>query len=293
MQNKKANLMKKLTLIFIIPATICFAEATIKPDRIIPYKETPQGELRLHIFNPNKHAAKDQRAAIVFFFGGGWTGGSASQFYPQSNYLNERGMVAICPEYRTQKSHSTDPRACVMDAKSAMRWVRIHANELGIDPNRIAAGGGSAGGHLAAATAVLTEYSEPDEDPSVSCVPKALVLFNPVFDNSEKGYGYERVKEYWQKISPMHNLKNGTPPTVIFLGTKDKHIPIATAKEYKQLMEAKGNRCDLHLYPDQTHGFFNNAKYKETVAEMDKFLTSLGWLDQKNTPKKKAKIKAQ
>jgi acetyl esterase len=275
--------MKKLILLFFLPAAISFAETEIKPDCIIPYKETPQGELRLHIFNPSKHTAKDQRPALVFFFGGGWTGGSASQFYPQSEYLKERGMVAICPEYRTKKSHSTDPRACVMDAKSAMRWIRDHANELGIDPNRIAAGGGSAGGHLAAATATLTEYSEPDEDPSVSCVPKALVLFNPVFDNSETGYGYDRVKNYWQDFSPMHNLKKGTPPTIVFLGTKDNLIPVATAEAYKKKMEDVGSRCELKLYEGQTHGFFNQSKgdgsnYKQTIKELDEFLVSLGYL---------------
>lgn len=277
--------MKKLIILFLLQAAFCHAESALKPDRIVPYKETPQGELRLHIFNPEKHSSDDQRPAIIFFFGGGWNSGSASHFFPQSNYLAKRGMVAICPEYRTKKKHSTDPRVCVMDAKSAMRWVRAHAKELGIDPGRIAAGGGSAGGHLAAATATLTEYSEPDEDPSVSCVPKALVLFNPVFDNSENGYGYDRVKSYWQDFSPMHNLKKGTPPTTIFLGTKDDLIPVATAQEYKRIMESKGNRCDLHLYADQPHSFFNKAKYKETVAEMDSFLTSLGWLKSKKNEK--------
>lgn len=249
-----------------------------QPDKIVPYKETPQGELRLHVFNPPKHIAKNQAPAMVFFFGGGWNGGGPSQFYSQSRHLAQRGMVAIAAEYRTKKGHGTDPRACVMDAKSTMRWVRTHAAELGIDPNRIAAGGGSAGGHLAAATATLSEFNEPDEDTSVSCIPQALVLFNPVFDNSAKGYGHERVKDYWQDFSPMHNLEKGTPPTIVFLGTKDKLIPVATAEGYKKTMEANGGRCDLHLYKDQPHSFFNKAKYNETVAEMDKFLTSLGWL---------------
>ncbi len=270
--------MRRTVILFLLSATVCLAENTIKPDRIVPYKETPQGELRLHIFNPAKHKAKDRSPAIVFFFGGGWNTGSPKQFYPQSKHLTKRGMVAICPEYRTKKSHSTDPRACVMDAKSAMRWVRAHANELGIDPNRIAAGGGSAGGHLAAATATLTEFNEPDEDTAVSCIPQALVLFNPVFDNSENGYGFDRVKDYWQDFSPMHNLKKGTPPTTVFLGTEDNLIPVSTAEEYKRIMQANGDRCDLHLYEGQPHSFFNKAKYNETVAEMDAFLTSLGWL---------------
>ncbi|VGO12874.1 Carboxylesterase NlhH [Pontiella desulfatans] len=274
--------MNKIIALLTTLTCCALAEDKPKPTRVVPYKETPQGELHLHLFNPVQHNAQAQRPAIVFFFGGGWNSGTPSQFYPQAAHLASRGMVAICAEYRTKKQHGTDPRACVMDAKSAMRWVRRNAGKLGIDPNRIAAGGGSAGGHLAAATATVTEFNEPDENTSVSCVPQALALFNPVFDNSEKGYGHDRVKDYWQDFSPMHNLKKGAPPTIVFLGTKDDLIPVATAQEYKKIMQANGDRCDLHLYPDQAHGFFNKAKYNETLNETDKFFVSLKWLEPAN-----------
>ena len=187
-------------------------------------------------------------------------------------------MVAICADYRTKKKHNTSPQECVKDGKSAVRWIRRHAKELGIDPNRLAAGGGSAGGHVAAATGTLKGFDEEGEDTSVSCVPNALVLFNPVFDNSPDGYGHDRVKAYWKQFSPMHNIAKGTPPTVVFLGTKDKLIPVPTAQEYKKLMERVGARCDLHLYEGQKHGFFNRARYYETLLEADKFLVSLGFL---------------
>jgi acetyl esterase/lipase len=255
------------------------ADQKPQPSFIVTYKETPQGELRLHIFNPLKHDAKQKSPAIVFYFGGGWNSGAPSQFYGQSKHLADRGMVAICAEYRTKKTHHTDPRACVMDAKSAMRWVRSNAGKLGIDPNRIAAGGGSAGGHLAAATATLQAFNEPDEDLNTSCIPNALALFNPVFDNSEKGYGHDRVKNYWEEFSPRNNLKKGTPPTIVFLGTKDDLIPVATAQDYKKAMEANGDRCDLHLYKDQGHGFFNKDEmFTETLNETDQFFVSLGWI---------------
>ena len=271
--------MKKLILFLtLLTGAVC---AIPKPDQTVPYKETPQGELRLHIFKPAGLKAGQKRPAVVFYFGGGWNGGSPKQFYPQARYLADRGLVAIAAEYRTKKGHGTDPRACVMDAKSAMRWVRTHAHKYGIDPHRIAAAGGSAGGHLAASTATLEMFNEPDDNTSISCKPEALILFNPVFDTSEKGYGYDRVSDYWNDFSPMHNLKKGLPPTIIFLGTKDSLIPVATAQEYKKRMETNGNRCDLHLYQDQPHGFFNKAKYNETVAETDQFLVSLGWLKPK------------
>ena len=65
-------------------------------------------------------------------------------------------------------------------------------------------------------------------------------MFNPVFDNGPNGYGHSRVKEYWKEISPMHNIDEKSPPTIVFLGSKDQLIPVATAEEYKSQMEAKG-----------------------------------------------------
>jgi acetyl esterase len=249
-----------------------------EPDRIVEYKTVGDVSLKLHIFNPADHKPTDKSPAIVFFFGGGWNGGTPGQFYNQGEYLASRGMVAICAEYRIKSKHETSPQECVKDGKSAVRWVRAHAAELGIDPHKLAAGGGSAGGHVAAATGTVDGFNEDSDDTAVSCRPDALVLFNPVFDNSDKGYGYDRVKDYWQAFSPMHNIDRDTPPTIVFLGTKDKLIPVATAEDYKKRMEAAGVRCDLHLYDDQPHGFFNKAKYTETVLEADKFLNSLGYL---------------
>jgi acetyl esterase len=255
--------------------------AEVKPDQIIEYKQTEHGPLTLHVFNPPGHKAGDKTPAIVFFFGGGWKSGSPKQFYPQSAHLASRGMVAICADYRTESRHGTTPQECVKDGKSAMRRVRSHAHELGIDPDRIAAGGGSAGGHVAATTAVIKGFNEESEDLSVRCRPDALVLFNPVFDNGPEGYGYDRVKKYWQEFSPLHNLDASVPPTLVMLGTKDNLIPVATAEAYKAKMEELGVRCDLILYEEQPHGFFNKAKYEETLQATDDFLVSLGYLERK------------
>jgi acetyl esterase/lipase len=265
------------TALFFLVLT---SSAIAKPDpsKIVEYKTIGDVKLTLHIFNPSDHKPSDKTPAIVFFFGGGWNGGTPSQFYSQSEYLASRGMVAICADYRTNKKHKTSPQECVKDGKSAIRWIRTHAADLGIDPNKLAAGGGSAGGHVAAATGTVEGFNEVGESESVSCRPNALVLFNPVFDNSENGYGYDRVKDYWKAFSPMHNIDRGTPPTIVFLGTKDKLIPVATANEFKKRMEAAGVRCDLHLYEGQPHGFFNQAKYSETLTETDKFLTSLQYI---------------
>lgn len=257
-----------------------------EPDRKIIFKTVGTKELLLHLFLPAGHSASDTRPGIVFFFGGGWKAGSPAQFFPHCSYLASRGMVAMSAEYRVESRDGTSPKECVMDGKSAVRWIRMHAAEFGVDPDRIAAGGGSAGGHVAAAAGTVIGFEESGEDITISSRPNALVLFNPVFDNGPEGWGHERVKEYWREFSPMHNISDATPPTIVFLGTKDDLIPVATAERYKELMEAAGRRCELHLYDDQPHGFFNYRNrefYDLTVIEMDRFLATLGYLSGKPT----------
>jgi acetyl esterase/lipase len=257
------------------------------PDDVAPsaspvYKDADGIQLRLHVFQPD--GDRPLRPGIVFFHGGGWTGGTPAQFYPQCHYLASRGMVAASCEYRLAEQHGTTPIECVKDARSAMRWLRRNAERFALDPDRLAAGGGSAGGHLAAACATLEGLDEADEDPVASCVPEALVLFNPVLDNGpEGGFGHERVQDYWQRFSPAHNVSAPMPPAIIFLGTRDHLIPVKTILRFQEEMQKAGARCELRLYDDAEHGFFNPARgdgsaFRRTLAEADAFLASLGLL---------------
>lgn len=255
-----------------------------EPTRTLVYKRIGDVELRLHVFEPADLRAGQPRPAIVFFFGGGWINGTPTQFYPQCAHLSARGMVALCAEYRVFERHGTDPRASVRDARGCLRWIRSHASELHVDAGRIAAGGGSAGGHLAASTAFDSIGDEAGDDLAVSPRPCALVLFNPVLDNGPGGYGFERVGDYHETFSPAHNLRAGLPPTLIMFGTEDDCITPAARDRYVAGSRALGNRCELRLYEGQPHGFFNyrdgqNPYYLRTLAEMDAFLVSLGLLE--------------
>ncbi|MGB0583163.1 MAG: alpha/beta hydrolase, partial [Limisphaerales bacterium] len=231
------------------------------------------------------HATTDQRPAIVFFFGGGWSGGTPTQFEQHSRYLASRGMVAMVADYRVKSRQKTPPSACVKDGKSAVRYIRSNAKRLGIDPKRIAAGGGSAGGHVAAATGMLDWLDdEADKDKWTSSKANALALFNPVYDNGPGGYGHDRVKDYWKEISPAHNITRDDPPAIVFLGTKDSLIPVATGKKFKADMEKAGLKSELHLYEGQPHGFFNERKggteiFLDTLRKTDAFLVSIGYLE--------------
>ena len=282
--------MRNLSFPFLL-LTCSSLLGAIKPEptRSEVYKTASGTELKIYIFEPKGLKASDKRPAAVFFFGGGWNGGTPSQFYTHCEYLASRGMVAMAADYRVKSRQKTTPFECVKDGKSAIRWVRINAAKLGVDPRKVAGGGGSAGGHVAAATGNVPGLEEEGENLKVSSKPDALLLFNPVYDNGPEGYGHSRVKDRWKEISPMQNIRKGAPPTIVFLGSKDKLIPVSTAEKYVAFLKAAGSRCDTHIYEGQTHGFFNFGRsnspnyYNKTVHAMDKFLTSLGWLEGKPT----------
>jgi acetyl esterase/lipase len=255
------------------------------------YRKAGDTELKVWIFDSRQKTTGQPLPAIVFFFGGGWTGGSPTQFEPQSRHLATRGMVAIVADYRVKSRHDAKPADCVSDAKACVRWVRANAARLGIDPERIAAAGGSAGGHLAASVATLPGLDTATDDKSVSCLPNALVLYNPgtvmaPFPGLDlRGFGAGLDKDKFgcepTEISPLHHVKKGTAPTIIFHGLADTTVPYATVVKFTEVMKAAGNRCELVGFEGQPHGFFNKAKYAETLAATDAFLVSLGYLSAK------------
>jgi acetyl esterase len=259
------------------------------------YKTAGNVTLSIYIFNPPGHKPGDQRPAIVFFFGGGWRSGNPKQFEQQCRYLSSRGMVAMAADYRVASRHNVKAIDCVRDAKSAVRWVRQNASRLGVDPGRIAAGGGSAGGHLAAAAGLIPGLDEPGEDLKISSRPDALVLFNPALVLAPvAGFARplvpaearERFGAEPETISPYHHLAKGAPPTIIFHGKADTTVPYFTVELFAKKSAALGNRCELVGSEGERHGFFNygrsgNQRYRETLTRADEFLASLGYLEGK------------
>ena len=262
----------------------------VLPDtRIETYKRIGSTDLRLSIVYPPDYKPDRRYPAIVFFFGGGWVNGDVRQFEPQCRYFARRGMITMTADYRVKGRHGTTPAEAVQDAKSAMRWLRSHAQEIGVDPDRLVAAGGSAGGHVALATATLTGFNEPGEDTSVSSRPSALILFNPVVKTTPGGFGYERLGTRAEALSPVAHIRSGMPPTILFHGTADEAVPIDNVEEFCRLMQSMGNSCQLHTFPGQKHGFFNYtrnlAMYDRTVALADKFLLELGYISNSSKDK--------
>jgi acetyl esterase/lipase len=247
------------------------------------YKTVGNRDLKLHIVRPDGWKATDRRSAIVFFHGGGWVNGKPTQFNDHSVYFASRGLVCIQVEYRLVKgTDKAPPLVCIQDARSSMRWVRSHAEELGINRARIASAGGSAGGHLAAHVGMVDLLDDPSDDKKVPAKSNAMLLFNPVLDNGPGGFGAKTIGDRYPEFSPAHNISRDDPPAILFLGSEDKLIPVATLKTFESKMQAAGIKCALHVYDGQGHGFFNakNRKYYHlTVVEADRFLASLGWLN--------------
>ena len=241
------------------------------------YKDTPRGRLWMHIDLPPDGSAR-RRPGLVLFFGGGWTGGTIRQFRPQAKYLAERGMVVARAAYRVASRHGVRPDACVEDGKSAVRWLRANAAEFGVDPSRIAAGGGSAGGHVAACAALVRGFESDDEDRSVSSRPDLLVLFNPVMD-CMTDWVIERFggKAAARELSPVHVLDADAPPAVLFFGRKDPYL--AGARKYVARAGRLGVEARLWLADGQDHAFFNRSPWRQrTLYLADRFLAEHGYL---------------
>ena len=246
----------------------------IKPEKIL-YKNTNEGELNLFVYKPLEFDIQKKHSCIVFFHGGGWNSGNPEQFQRQSRYFASRGMVAISVEYRIRNKHGTSPIQAMEDAKSAIRFIRSNTKLLSIDPNKIAAAGGSAGGHLAAVAGNIDLFDNSNEDLTISSKPNLLILYNPVLHYGRKWGWIDNPSN----ASPYDNLSEGSPPTIILTGTEDKIVPVELVESYKKRMESIGSRCDLILYEGAEHAFFNKGDdFVDTVLQTDIFLKSNRYL---------------
>jgi len=247
----------------------------LQPSRRVVYKAVGGRDLHMHLFEPNGHQPKDRQPVFLVVHGGGWTGGNARQFYPLADYFSRRGMVGISLEYRlVNRDTGTTVFDCVKDGRSAIRYLRRHAGELGIDPDRIVVAGGSAGGHIAAGTALFDGIDEASDDASVSCRPDALVLYYPVIDTSNEGYGQKKIGNCWRRLSPIDHVKAGLPPTIIFHGTADRITPFQGAMLFHKRMIQAGNECKLIPHNGGRHGYliFDLQLYEQAMSRTHLFL---------------------
>jgi len=259
----------------------------------VPYKEVPGDALHLHIFPPTGETENSPRSAIVFFYSSLWDQGAVSQFAAFCTYFATRGMTAIVAEYRTQSTHgefSVNPIHAMEDARSAIRYIRYNSEQLGIEPDRIVAGGGAGGATLVAWSAILqgksgVAYDAPDEHSSISSSPNAMVLLSPVLDISAKsGVGSDKFPDskVLKDINPLSNVKKALPPSIIFVGLEDRVVPVKGTQLFVRNMNRKKNDCELVEFPGAGNGFYNcNVhidNYQRVTTAIDYFLADRGFL---------------
>ena len=234
------------------------------------YKIIDTSKLKVDIFYTNQSFARENNTAIVFFHGGGWAYGTPSEFFTTCERYAKMGIITFSVDYRLSidngitPSKTISPIESVMDAKSAMRWVRKNAEKFHIDKNKIVASGQSAGGHLALCTAMIDDYNEKSDDLSISCSPNALLLFSACVDAVEGWCDHllgDRRTKIWS-ISPFHNVRKGLPPMIEFHGIDDEQVPKWTVQFFESEMKGKGNYFEQHMFEGRKHYLGDgNPKY--------------------------------
>lgn len=265
----------------VTPLTLPGSEAFV-------YRTAGTNELRLHVVKPKDWKAADKIPCLVMFFGGGWASGTPEKSVGWAKWAAKLGMVGVAPDYRTRKRMNGTPEDCVSDARAAVRWVQEHAADLGIDPAKIAVMGASAGGHIAAWTAIPKQGPGADDPGAPDPLPATLVLLNPVSDTKDGGYGGSKrfggSAERALACSVPDQMPPKMPPVLIFHGTKDETVPYANSTALMEKLKANGNRCELISFEGLGHSYYSTSKYGEsgsaarfkTQDETAKFLFSLG-----------------
>ncbi|MFW6146247.1 MAG: alpha/beta hydrolase [Planctomycetota bacterium] len=254
------------------------------------FKTTPQGPLRAHIFAP---ASGRARCAVVFFVCGAWDHFHAPRHYPRSVYFRSRGALAVVAEVRTVAHHGTTAGECVIDGKSAVRWVRRQAGAFGVPADRVVTYGGSAAGHVALCTAMIEGAEDPADDRTVSGAPNLVGAANPgvLPEVGPHNRDHPRVRARLEKfadvaqhnaLSPLRAVRSGLPPVLMLHGDSDTITPLADSQRFADAMTAAGNECRLIVYPGEQHGFsaYNDRspRFVDTVRELDRFLVEHGFL---------------
>ncbi len=265
----------------VTPLTLPGTESSI-------FKKVGDVELRLHVVKPKDWKPSDKRPCWVTFFGGGWTSGTPAKSITYAKWAAKYGLVGVAPDYRTRKRFDAKPEDCVSDGRAAVRWIQDNAAELGIDPAKIVVQGSSAGGHVAAWTAIPDPVMpETASDPVPNPAPMGLILLWPVTDTGSNGYGgpkrFGNDGARANNLSATGRMPAKMPPTLVFHGTADKTVKFENSQSFADKMKANGNSCELIVFPDAPHspqsskegekGKIVKAKLEE---ESLKFLEKLG-----------------
>lgn len=226
------------------------------------YKVVDDTGLTMHVFAREDINESKPHPAVVFIHGGGWAFGEPSDFFAACRRYATMGFTTFSVQYRLAENPNGDipsprltPIECVKDVRSAVRWVRAHAAEFAIDPDRIVVGGHSVGGQLSLSTVLFDSINEDTDDLTVSPTANALLLYSGTPDTMEAWCDYllaDRREQIWS-ISPAHNVRPGMPPAIAFHGRDDHVVPFWKVARLKRFMDEAGNTFELHVYDGREH----------------------------------------
>ncbi len=256
-----------LVLRALLLSTVLSAQGAELAPRLLTYKQVGSQALQAHVFDPGP-TGTTPRSAIVLFHGGGWTDGEAAWVYPAARRFAALGLVAVAIDYRLSDGKTTTPLDAMADARDAIRWVRGQAGALRLAPQRVAAYGVSAGGHLAAAAALIGPAGGPV---APEARPDALLLLSPAVALSESGWARKQLRGQAppEAISPDHYVKAGLPPILLNQGTEDLVTPFQGALHFARSLRAAGNRCELRPHSSVGHLLTRNLDEQEWAFDTD------------------------
>jgi acetyl esterase/lipase len=232
------------------------------------YREIDGVALKAFVFAPSGQGQKSPAPAILLFHGGGWAAGSPDWTFAAARRFAAAGLVAISVQYRLSDERST-PIDALADVCASFHWVRAESARLGVQPQRIAASGVSAGGHLAA-TAATVGCGNTEGEYGIGG-PDALVLWSPALDVSgdESFRRLLRDRATVQAYSPVEHVRPRMPPTHIVHGDRDTLTPLRGAQRFCDSVRAGGGVCELVVYPGVGHLLTRNLANQESDFDPD------------------------
>jgi acetyl esterase len=250
------------------------------------YKKIGDRELHIDIFLPQ--AAQRNHQAIMLVHGGGWRSGNKSHFYPMANLLAQRGYTVFLPEYRLS-AEARYPDGLV-DLNDAIVWVKQQADQHGFNKDKLALGGGSSGGQMAALLAYTADVplykSNAADDTRVSALidldgvldfttPLAIEFENKLGDQSAAGLWFggamEKTLEKWQEASAARHVDEFSPPTLIISSGQLRFT--AGSEQVRRDLDKHGIRNEYFQYDEVIHTFWLFEPYlSEVVDKIDRFL---------------------
>ncbi len=265
---------------------------SVDVERNVVFHSEEKRRVRLDIYRSKGGPADGERLpAVIQVHGGGWILGSRSeQGIPLLNHLAVNGWIGFNVDYWLS------PRATlpehVIDVKRAIAWVRENADDLGVDPSRIAITGGSAGGHLTALAALTA--NDPSLQPGfeeADTSVMAAVPFYGLYDISAldvyahlRDWLFEKVvlkktisedPELYRSVSPTHRIHPDAPPFLVFHGDQDTLVPVNDARTFVKRMEETSRNPVLYVeMPGAEHAFdiFPSLRTARVVECIERFL---------------------